>query len=89
MALGALPRGVLALILREGLTLTLAGLVAGFAAALFVTRTMQALLFGVSATEPVVFGGIALLLIGVAVIACWIPARRAMRLDPMAALRRD
>ena len=89
MALGALPRGVLALILREGLALTLAGLVAGFAAALFVTRTMQALLFGVSATEPVVFGGIALLLIGVAVIACWIPARRAMRLDPMAALRRD
>jgi predicted permease len=89
MALGALPRSVLTLILREGLALTLAGLVAGFIAALFVTRAMQALLFGVSAAEPVVFAGIAILLVGVAVIACWIPARRAMRLDPMAALRQD
>jgi putative ABC transport system permease protein len=89
MALGALPRSVLTLILREGLALTLAGLVAGFIAALFVTRAMQALLFGVGAAEPAVFAGIAILLVGVAVIACWIPARRAMRLDPMAALRQD
>jgi ABC-type lipoprotein release transport system permease subunit len=50
---------------------------------------MQALLFGVSPTEPIVFGAIAALLLVVAVLACWIPARRAMRLDPMDALRQD
>jgi putative ABC transport system permease protein len=79
----------LALILREGLALTFAGLAAGLVAAQFATRSMQALLFGVSATEPAVFAGIAILLLGVAAIACWIPARIAMRLDPMSALRHD
>jgi len=89
MALGALPRTVLALVLREGLFLTLLGLAGGIVGAVLITRTMRALLFGVSPTEPVVFGAIAALLLAVAVLACWIPARRAMRLDPMDALRQD
>jgi ABC-type antimicrobial peptide transport system permease subunit len=89
MALGALPRTVLALVLREGLLLTLAGLAAGMACAVLVTHMMQALLFGVSPTEPAVFCAIAALLLSVAVLACWVPARRAMRLDPLEALRQD
>jgi putative ABC transport system permease protein len=89
MALGALPRSVLFLVLREGLLLTLAGLAVGVAGAVLITRMMQALLFGVSPTEPIVFLVIAALLLVVAVLACWIPARRAMRLDPLQALRQD
>jgi putative ABC transport system permease protein len=89
MALGAAPRSVLSLVLREGLTLTLIGLAAGFAGAVCITRTMQALLFGVSTTEPAVFGAMAALLLTVAACACWIPARRAMRLDPLDALRQE
>jgi putative ABC transport system permease protein len=89
MALGALPRSVLTLVLREGLLLTLAGFAVGVAGALLITRMMQALLFGVSPTEPAVFGAIAVLLLIVAVVACWVPARRAMRLDPLEALRRE
>jgi ABC-type antimicrobial peptide transport system permease subunit len=89
MALGAQPRSVLILVLREGLLLTFAGLTAGIAGAVLITRTMQALLFGVSPTEPGVFGAIAALLLMVAVLACWVPARRAMRLDPLQALRQD
>jgi putative ABC transport system permease protein len=89
MALGALPRGVLLLVLREGVLLTLAGLAAGIAGAVLITRAMQALLFGVSPAEPAVFGGIAALLLVVALLACWVPARRAMRLDPLEALRSE
>lgn len=89
MALGAAPWGILSLILREGLLLTLIGVVAGVGGAILVTRTMHALLFGVSPTEPAVFAAIAALLLGVAMLACWIPARRAMRCDPMEALRQD
>ncbi|HYL62180.1 MAG TPA: ABC transporter permease [Candidatus Methylomirabilis sp.] len=89
MALGALPRAVLALVLREGLLLTLLGLAGGIVGAVLITRTMRALLFGVSPTEPIVFGAIAALLLVVAVLACWVPARRAMRLDPIDALRQD
>lgn len=89
MALGALPRTVLALVLREGLFLTLLGLAGGIVGAVLITGTMRALLFGVSPTEPIVFGTIAALLLAVAILACWIPARRAMRLDPMDALRQD
>ena len=89
MALGALPRSVLVLVLSEGLLLTLGGLAAGIAGAVVITRMMQALLFGVSPTEPAVFGAIAALLLVVAVLACWVPARRAMRLDPLEALRQE
>jgi putative ABC transport system permease protein len=89
MALGALPWRVLTLILREGLLLTLVGLTAGFAGTVFVTRMLRALLYGVTSTEPTVFLAIGVLLMAVALLACWIPARRAMRLDPLEALRRD
>ena len=89
MALGSHPGGILRLVLREGLGLTLLGLAAGLAGAFLATRSIRALLFGVTPMEPGVFGAIAFLLLVVALLACWVPARRAMRLDPLAALREE
>jgi putative ABC transport system permease protein len=89
MALGAVRRDVLALVVRQGFTLAAAGLALGAAAALAVTRVLRSLLFSVSATDPAVFGGIIALLAGVALVACYLPARRAARVDPMAALRHE
>jgi predicted permease len=87
MALGAQPRDVLRLILGEGGRMALVGVVIGVAAALGLTRLMKGMLFGVSAADPFTFACVAILLAGVAVAACYIPARRAMRVDPMVALR--
>ena len=87
MALGAEPRDVLRLVLRQGLTLALLGLGIGLAASLAVTRLMSTLLFGVGASDPLTYVGVALLLCAVALLACYIPARRAMKVDPMVALR--
>jgi predicted permease len=89
MALGADPSGILVLILREGLALTLVGLLVGLSGTFLITRPMRALLFGVSAARPGVLVPITVLLVAVAVLACCIPARRAMRLDPLDALRQD
>ncbi|MFZ0638088.1 MAG: ABC transporter permease [Candidatus Acidiferrales bacterium] len=86
IALGAHPRDVLRLIVRQGMKLVLAGLAIGIVASLALTRFMSALLFDVSATDPVTFAGVAGLLLLVALAACYIPARRAMRVDPMEAL---
>jgi ABC-type antimicrobial peptide transport system permease subunit len=69
------------------LKLAVCGVALGLAVSLALTRLMEALLFGVSATDPVTFVGIALLLLVVAIAACWIPARRATKVDPMIALR--
>jgi ABC-type antimicrobial peptide transport system permease subunit len=69
--------------------LTILGMAAGFAGSLFVTRAMEAILFGVSTTDPAVLACIAILLLATAALACWLPARSAMRLDPMSALRSD
>jgi putative ABC transport system permease protein len=89
MALGAQPRDVLKLIVGQGLILTVIGLALGLAGALALTRLMAGLLYGVSATDPLTFAAIALLLTSVALLASYIPARRAMKIDPLIALRHN
>jgi putative ABC transport system permease protein len=89
MALGARPRDVRALVVRQGMTFVALGVGLGLAGALVVTRWMASLLYGVSASDPLTFGAIALLLAGVALFACFIPARRATRVDPIIALRHE
>jgi predicted permease len=87
MALGAQRGDVLRLILGQGLTLTGIGLALGLVAAFSATSLISVLLYGISPTDPLTFAGISLLLLAVATLACWIPARRAARVDPMIALR--
>jgi predicted permease len=87
LALGASQKKIYRLVVVEGLSLAVIGIGAGLAAALLLTRLMSSLLFGVSATDPITFVLIALILIGVAVVACFLPARRASRIDPMMSLR--
>ena len=87
MALGAEPARVLMLVLRQGLLLTLVGIGIGLAGALALTRLMSGLLFGVGANDPLTFAAIVLLLAFVSLVACYIPARRATRIDPLIALR--
>ncbi len=87
MALGAQAVDVLKLVVRQGLLLTLVGIALGLAAALALTRVMSSFLLGISATDPLSFGVIALLLAFVALVACWVPARRGMKVDPMIGLR--
>jgi len=87
MALGALPRQVVRMILGQALRITLAGLACGIAAALGLTHLIAGLLYGVAPTDPVTFAAIAALLAAVALLAAAAPARRATRVDPLAALR--
>lgn len=87
LALGAKRADVLRLVLGEGIKMAAFGLIIGLAAAFGLTRLMASLLFGVSATDPLTFTAVAILLMGVALAACYIPARRAMRVDPIVALR--
>jgi len=88
-ALGAQPRDVFRLVLRQGLVLAFCGAVAGMAVATGVTRYLQSLLYGVRAADPLTFASIVLLLVFVALFACYIPSRRATRVDPIVALRHE
>jgi ABC-type antimicrobial peptide transport system permease subunit len=85
--LGAQHSDILKLILQQGLSLTLVGVAFGLAGALALTRVLKSLLFGVSATDPLTFAGITALLILVTLAASYIPARRALRLEPYIALK--
>jgi putative ABC transport system permease protein len=87
VALGAQRREVLVLVLSHGMKLALVGVAAGLVAAFGLTRLMSDMLYGVSTTDPATFTAISLLLISVAMLACWIPARRATRVDPLTALK--
>jgi putative ABC transport system permease protein len=87
MALGARPRDVLKLVMKQGLVLTMVGLAIGLFAALFATRFIDAQLYGVRATDPFIFAVIAVLLTAVSLLACYLPARRATKVDPLKALR--
>jgi putative ABC transport system permease protein len=89
LALGAQRRDVLAMIVRQGMSMTIAGSVVGVAAALALTRVMSSLLFDISASDPLTFTTIPLLLAAVAFVACYVPARRATRVDPLVALRTE
>ncbi len=89
MALGAQPRDILRDVLGQGGKMAAAGIALGLLASLGLTRLMASMLFGVSATDPSTFAAVVAVLLGVALLACWIPARRAMRVDPMVALRHE
>jgi len=87
MALGAQKRNVLSLIIGQGMKLALTGVVIGVLSALALTRVLRNLLYEVKPTDPFTFAAVALLLVGIALFACWLPARRAAKVDPMEALR--
>jgi predicted permease len=89
VALGAPPVSVMQLVVRQGLTLAATGVVIGVLVAWFLTRSMQSVLYGIQASDPITFIEVALVLMAAALLASWLPARRALRIDPVTALRYD
>ena len=89
MALGASGRTVVTLIVRQAMFLVVCGVAAGSVAALYLSQTMEKMLFSVTPTDPVTFAAVAALLVGVALVASYLPARRATRVDPIVALRAE
>jgi putative ABC transport system permease protein len=89
LALGAQKRNILRVILQQGFQLAVAGAAIGIVCAVIVSHLMASLLYGVKPTDPLSFGGVAALFVGVALLACYLPARRAMKIDPMVALRHE
>ena len=89
MAIGAAPSSIFRLVVGQGLKLSVLGIAIGWAAAAGLTRIMNALLVGITATDPSTFAGMAAVFLAIATVACWIPAARAARVDPMAALRSE
>jgi predicted permease len=89
MALGANVRDVLRMIVSQGMRMVMIGLVLGLAGAFALTRVFASLLLGVGTTDPLTFVGVAVLLVLIALLACWIPARRAAKVDPLVALRQE
>jgi putative ABC transport system permease protein len=87
MALGARSGDVLRLVMGQGMKLALAGVALGLVASVALTRTIKSLLFGVSTIDPVTFAALPLLVMLIGMLACWIPARRATRVDPLIALK--
>jgi putative ABC transport system permease protein len=89
LALGAQKRNILRVILQQGFQLAVAGAAIGIVCAVIVSHLMASLLYGVKPTDPLSFGGVAALFVGVALLACYLPARRAMKIDPMVALQHE
>jgi ABC-type antimicrobial peptide transport system permease subunit len=89
MAIGAIPRQILAMVLRESLSLSVSAIALGLIASWLVTRFLKSMLFGIAPSDPAVLWGATALLLFVAVGASWLPARRAASVQPMEALRRD
>jgi ABC-type antimicrobial peptide transport system permease subunit len=89
MALGAAPGSIFSLVVRQGLRLSALGIGLGLVAAFALTRAIDSMLVGVKATDPATFAAMTALFFAIAVVASWVPARRAARLDPMAALREE
>jgi putative ABC transport system permease protein len=89
LALGAMPAQIRAMMLRQGMRLLGAGLVLGFVGAVVLSRLVRSLLYGVSANDPLIYAVVTLVLICAALIACWLPARRASRVNPMVTLRAE
>src|SRR5688500_7063814 len=89
MALGAERADVLRLVVRQGMTMTMIGLALGLIGAYLLSRLIAGLLYGVSATDPLTFAGVSIVLLAVALLACLLPARRATRVNPIVALRTE
>jgi putative ABC transport system permease protein len=89
LALGARRENILRLVIGQGLRLAIFGAVIGLVSAVIVSRLMASMLYGVRTTDPLTFAGVAFIFLGVALVACYIPALRAMRVDPIVALRSE